>query len=575
MKQYLADNEELMKEWDWEANQGVNPKEITCGSHKKVWWKCPKCGYKWQQSVMDRTRKKSPAHCPCCTSRVVVKGVNDFATFYPEAVKEWHPTKNGDLTPYVVSRQSSKRVWWKCQSCGHEWQTSISSKRGCPKCLHKPINGKDDLATLRPDIASEWHPTKNGNLTPYDVKQYSNKKVWWMCPNSHEYQATVSERTRKNGKGTNCPICWKVNQTSYPEQAIFFYVKQLYPDAVNRYKADFLGTMELDIYIPSIKLAVEYDGEVWHRENKLQREQKKYKCCVAQGIKLIRIREKIAALGTNIADEQICIKKIKKDREDKIDLEDIIKHLITKINFTGKSLQVNLIADEIKIRESYQTKIKGSLAELYPEIAKEWHPYRNGALTPESCKAGSAYKIWWKCSKCGYEWKSSISKRTKSGHGCLNCSKQAPLIGTNDMATLYPEIAKEWHPTKNGNIVPNNIRPKSNRKYWWKCKKCGYEWQSSANNRIAHKSGCPACAGRNPRIGVDDLFTVCPDLEKEWSYEKNIDVNPKQLPKGSHKKVWWKCQKCGYEWQTEVRQRVKKLGFCPNCKKHKINKDSK
>ena len=565
-KKYIADDERLMKEWDWEANVGLDPNKITYGSHKKVWWKCVKCGHKWEQAIMDRTRKRSPAHCPCCTSRFVVKGVNDFATFHPDDAKEWHPTKNGSLKPDMVTVQSDKLVWWKCSKCGKDWQTKVRSKRSCPHCLHKPTIGKDDLATLYPEIAKEWHPTKNGDLTPHDVKCRSNKKVWWLCPNHHEYQAVISERTSHSK--TNCPICYKQNRTSFPEQAIFYYVKQIYPDAINGYREDFLKNMELDIYIPSIRLAIEYDGEPWHGRDKLKREQQKYQRCHKQGIKLLRIREKMADLGSDIADEQMRITE-----KGKINLEETIKLIIKRINFSCISVDVNLARDEIKIRENYQTKVKDSIAKIHPELIKEWHPTKNGYLTPYDCKVGSTYKVWWKCPICGYEWQASAEKRCSRGHGCLNCSKQVPLAGINDLATLYPEIAKEWHPTKNGNIKPTDIRPRSNRKYWWKCQICGYEWQASGNNRIGHKSGCPACAGRVPRMGIDDIFTVRPELQKEWDNKLNSGIDANSLPLGSHTKVWWKCSKCGHQWQTEVRQRVKGFGKCPHCAKKQLDFD--
>lgn len=569
-KKYIADNEELMKEWDYEANEGLNPKEITVGSHKKIWWKCYKCNYKWQQAVMDRTRKRSPAHCPCCTSRVVVKGINDLAIKNPERAKEWHPTKNNDLTPEMVTVQSGKLVWWKCSKCGKDWQTKVHSKRGCPHCLHKPKVGKDDLATLRPEIAQEWHPFKNGSLMPQDVKVYSNKKVWWRCHNNHEYQARISERTRKDG--TNCPQCYKVNQTSFPEQAIYFYVKKLFPDAISRYKSEFLGAMELDIYIPAYSVGIEYDGEIWHKREKESREKKKYQLCKDNGIYLIRFKEGEKRDYTEIADACYFIPNVSKNMEL---FERFINYLLGTLDSSIekilcnqvfiKSYDVNIKRDELKIREQYQTRIKNSLIELYPDIAKDWHPTKNGLLTPYDCKAGSGYKVWWKCTKCGYEWKTAISKRTSQGHGCLNCSKQAPLVGVNDLATLYPDIAKEWHPIKNGNIKPSEVRPKSNKKYWWKCNKCGYEWEASGNNRIGHKSGCPACAGRVPYIGKNDLFTMYPNLKNEWDTELNKDIDVNILPLGSHTKVWWKCLKCGYSWKTELRQRVKGLGKCPNC----------
>ena len=566
-KKYISENAELIKEWDWEKNKDLDPTKTTKGSHKIAHWKCPKCGYSWKSLILTRTRKKNPAHCPCCMNRVVVKGINDLATARPDLVKEWHPTKNGNLTPYMVTAGSSKRVWWKCSVCGKDWNTVISSRRTCPHCLHAPKRGADDLSTVFPQIAKEWHPTKNGDLSPADVKTKSNKKVWWRCPVGHDYQAAVCARTRleKNGLlGTGCPVCNKMNRTSFPEQAIFYYVKQLYPDAISQYREKFLGIMELDIYIPSIRYAIEYDGERWHKKDKLSREQRKYFKCVKQGIKLIRIKENLSELGPDTADEHIGIIEVNGKRN----LEATIKYLIKKINFTNKRINVNLEQDELKIREGYQTKVRDSVTDLYPDLVKEWHPTKNGSLTPTNCKAGSSYKVWWKCSKCGYEWKTSISKRTLGKHGCLNCAQQAAFAGLNDLETLFPQIAKEWHPTKNAPLTPRDIRPKSNRMYWWKCSVCGHEWKSSAQNRIGNRAGCPACSGRVPKTGINDLFTVCPELKKEWDFEKNKHLDPSRLGKGSNTKAWWKCPK-GHSYEMMIKRKSAGAG-CHYCSSHKV-----
>ena len=174
----------------------------------------------------------------------------------------------------------------------------------------------------------------------------------------------------------------------------------LYPDTLNRYKAEFLGRMELDIYIPSLKWGIEYDGKAWHKEDKRISEQKKYKLCKEEGIKLIRIREQITSIGSDIADDEFGIVKF----NNKESLEETIKDIIKKINFTYKKISINLDRDEAEIRSLYQGKIKNSLQDLYPNVAKEWHPTKNGLLKPDNFNAGSEYKAWWLCTTCGYEW---------------------------------------------------------------------------------------------------------------------------------------------------------------------------
>jgi predicted Zn-ribbon and HTH transcriptional regulator len=145
------------------------------------------------------------------------------------------------------------------------------------------------------------------------------------------------------------------------------------------------------------------------------------------------------------------------------------------------------------------------------------------------------------------------------------------LPSFNDLATKNPELASEWHPTKNKNLTPSDVMPSSNKKVWWLCKKCGYEWQATINNRSNKKSACPKCVGLIAIKGETDLETTNPNLAKEWNYVKNGNLTPQKLKSGSANIVWWKCSKCGYEWKAEVRQRVKGLGKCPKCAKKQLD----
>lgn len=124
----------------------------------------------------------------------------------PKLAQEWHPTLNGVLKPTDVGPYSNKQVWWCC-SGGHEWKALVSNRskgNGCPYCSGKRIiPGKTDLATLRPDLAAEWHPTRNGALNPTEISVHSNKNVYWRCKKGHEWQAAVGLRTR----GHTCPYC--------------------------------------------------------------------------------------------------------------------------------------------------------------------------------------------------------------------------------------------------------------------------------------------------------------------------------------------------------------------------------
>ena len=194
---------EVSKEWNYEKNGKLIPENVNAGSGKKVWWVC-KNGHEWKSSICNRT--SIGRNCPYCKNKKILKGLNDLATVNPELAKEWNYEKNGTLKPNQVTYGSGKKVWWIC-SKGHEWQDSVShrrSGRNCPYCTnHKLLRGYNDLATVNPELAKEWHPNKNGILTPSDVKGNSSKKVWWLCSNGHSYETFILNRN--SGKG--CSIC--------------------------------------------------------------------------------------------------------------------------------------------------------------------------------------------------------------------------------------------------------------------------------------------------------------------------------------------------------------------------------
>ena len=639
----------VAKEWNYTKNGNVTPYDRTWGSNKKAWWKCSKCNHEWQARISDRTRDRNG--CPACANKVLVRGYNDLATKFPNIAKEWHPTKNGtlkptdvkygsdkkvwwlcnnnheyeqainirttrktrcpycaskkgklpkvlkdyndlatkypeaikqwnveknkNLKPYDVTAGSKKEVWWKC-SKGHEFKQAINHRirhiYSCPVCSgHKALEGYNDFKTIYPEIAKEWHPTKNGTLKPTDVTSGSGKKVWWICPSGHEYKASIHDR----GSGhTNCSICNMRKSSSFPEQAIFYYLKQIFSDSINRYNKIFDTSMELDIYIPSQQCAVEYDGAQWHRTNEEHlRELKKYQFCKEHDITLYRIKETPKQKWLDTADKIYYVKKVK--RKDFVELEKIITNIISDITKSSTILDINIQRDKYKI-QSYLSSIKNSLQDLRPDVAKKWNYDKNGSLLPSMFSVGSSEIVWWKCLDCGHEWKCSISSMTRAErYGCAICSNKRRgktftkrhIKKVGSLADTHPEMAKDWHPTKNGTLKPTDIVAGTNKPVWWLCKKCGYEWKGIPNNR-KKGIGCPCCSGRVPKKGKNDLVTTHPEMAKDWHPTKNGILKPTDVKAGSGKIVWWKCSKCGYEFKTEVRKYVKNHK-CSNCERKK------
>lgn len=203
--QYIKDIPRLAMEFDTEANE-VPIDYISTGSGKKIYWVCEK-GHKWRSTPHHRAKRGQ--NCPYCAGMRLIPGENDL-TVFPSLIKEWHPTKNGDLKPEELMYNSGKKVWWLC-SKGHEYETRINLRVGrgfgCPYCSKKFVKaGETDLATLRPEIAAEWHPVKNGNLMPHMVTSVCRTKCWWVCPKGHEYEMNICDRTGKT-RPKGCPYC--------------------------------------------------------------------------------------------------------------------------------------------------------------------------------------------------------------------------------------------------------------------------------------------------------------------------------------------------------------------------------
>ena len=441
----------------------------------------------------------STKSCGCiANSRGLLKDHPEYMCKY-----DYEKNKNLDLSKLTVA--SSKKAWWKCDKCGNSWpavissQTNLKKDHGCPYCSGRfVIKGKTDLASQKPEMLDEWDFDKN-TIQPDEISCYSGQKVYWRCKEcGHSWPQTVANRV----SGSGCPKCNKENVNSFCEQALFYYVKQYFPDAIN---SDMHIGMELDVYVSSLNVAFEYDGEAWHKTAKKETiDIKKNQACKDNGITLIRIRE------PKLKSIEDCIVFRREDSISNLSLDYVIFEALHYL-LPDQVIDIDTTRDTPKILEQYVVKkYENSLAYCFPDIAAEWHPTKNGLLTPDKVSKASRYTVWW-LGKCGHEWPMSVSDRTvtfvrkngriKKPYGCPFCSGKRLGEGINDLQTRYPEIAKEWHPTKNGELTPSKIMPGSNKPVWW-LGTCGHEWPASPNKRCLSKQGCPICfkSKRSPAV---------------------------------------------------------------------------
>jgi hypothetical protein len=194
---------EVARQWHPTKNKksGLTPDQLTPGTNKEFWWICDD-GHEWEAAVKRRSKGAGCPYCAFLKTKEYKK--EPVAIAHPELVEEWHPTKNGDLTPDKVTAGSDLEVWWLCEQ-GHEWQTVVRSRCTgveCPYCSGRIPSEDYNLQVINPEVAKQWHPTKNRDLTPDNILPFSTKKVWWLCEKGHEWQAPVARRHRNN-----CPHC--------------------------------------------------------------------------------------------------------------------------------------------------------------------------------------------------------------------------------------------------------------------------------------------------------------------------------------------------------------------------------
>ena len=338
------------RKWHPIKNGKLNFFDFPKTSRVKVWWTCEK-HHEWQAEI-----RSSKAACLYCSHQKILPGFNDLKTKNPEIASQWHPALNGTVSVAEVGTRSSKKVWWVCDK-QHEFEALISNRltsAHCPVCYgRKVLAGFNDLLTINPELAKQWHPILN-KMSPSEITFGSSKKVWWTCEKHHEWQATCPDRknsgcpycgnkkvligfnnlsktfplstkmwhpTLNNELTPNdftagshkkvwwlgncghewfraiatqtqseiCPIC--IRFVSQPEKIIaeFLENKNIVLEKQNR---SLLTHQELDIFLPEYKIAIEYNGSYWHSEEKGKSETyhyNKWKACQDKGIQLIYI----------------------------------------------------------------------------------------------------------------------------------------------------------------------------------------------------------------------------------------------------------------------------------------------
>jgi superfamily II DNA or RNA helicase len=195
MADSVAEDPKLVTLWDRAQNPEPASK-VAASSYRSAVWRCPN-GHSFQRS--PRAMQKD-ASCPTCS-----KGANthtNLAKLRPGLASQWDADKNAGISFATLDATHAMAVWWRCPN-GHSFQrppVRMLADDACPTCAL----AKNSLSALAPNVAAEWDPTKNA-VAPDAIAADHVMNAWWVCPNGHEYQATVRARTQSNRR---CPTCY-------------------------------------------------------------------------------------------------------------------------------------------------------------------------------------------------------------------------------------------------------------------------------------------------------------------------------------------------------------------------------
>jgi len=406
---------------------------------------------------------------------------------------EWAEDVNGPLDESEVAGGSREKYWWRC-SLGHLWDAAVYSRSagaGCRYCNPRSLTPDRSLARINPELAAQWDHEANGDLTPDQVHHGHAKKVAWRCPEGpdHRWDQSPSERAIKPG----CPYC-KSRRLSVTNR-----LDRRFPGIA----AEWHPTLNEDLTPAQVVYGAA--KKVWwqcltdprHRPwpaQIVQRTRVLTGCPTCNGllaspeVNLVAIFPAVAAQwhpnrNAGLLPEHVspksnqeywwkCPEGPEHEWSSKV-------YERTQAGGTG-----------CPFCSGHRACLSNCLATLRPELTEQWDVEANEGITPFDITPGSSQLVWWKCAQ-GPDHRWSASPYVRSRSGCPFCVGQQVSV-TNCLATVYSDLAREWHPTKN-DISSAEVTAGSNYMAIWQCRHDrSHEWPSTVRNRTKGRR-CPWC----------------------------------------------------------------------------------
>ncbi|WP_156875669.1 zinc-ribbon domain-containing protein [Ornithinimicrobium pekingense] len=451
----------IAAEWHATRNGQITPLHVRPQSNKRAWWVCHR-GHEWSVPPAGRVGKGG-AGCPYCSGRLATPETS-LRTLRADIAAEWDADKNGSQTPDDVMPASSAYAWWSCPR-GHSYRSRIANRcqlgRACPYCTGQKVGYGNDLATLAPAVAAEWHFDLNGDVTPAQVTTGVQRKYAWLCERGHTWTATIASRVRG---GTGCPTCAAGWRRSRPEIQLLLELRHTFPASltgdttVNGREQ----TWSVDMASPELGIIVEYDGAHWHRRTN-DRDDRKLRDLTGAGWLVCRARE----TPLPCRDSDVAVDARRPD-----------------VFITACTVTAKLISLIVAIPENSGGAASRAAWGALPEMRRKFDLYRAGGVARETAAAQVI-------------WSELVVGRRSPREPSITPPRPRP---GGSLAEKSPAIAAEWHPALNGPFTPADVSNARNAKAWWLCSNCGAVWQAPINGRIRRQHvGCPPCNRKRSR----------------------------------------------------------------------------
>lgn len=276
-----------------------------------------------------------------------------------------------------------------------------------------PEEGKS-LGDLYPEISSEFvKPVYNDEakqeLDPYDYKPTQQQHARFKCEKcGYEWEATISSRTKGKGK---CPNCNKKIKTSFGENYIAGMLKMIVPDTIIQ-KQIYDTQMYGDIFIPSLKLMIEYGQAFYHKNKKSDKIKQEF--CDDNNYSMLYIIENSSYKDIEMTEGQITLPH--KEYMKGIDNLDKVIEMICNcysLEYNVQKEERDKIIGEAFKKQIGNVKKEDTLGVRYPSIADEWDTNNNYGISPYEIRYNSWFDANWINRKTNERWKAPVQYRTR------------------------------------------------------------------------------------------------------------------------------------------------------------------